>query len=243
MTVNISTRAAATTPSSASEVTLFLDSANNNALTAKYYDNTFKTLSGEPVQFTVSEPLTDALNDKLDHLTCAAAKGIISLTDLQTYMNSINLYYTSNIDANGNLTQSITTSSTAASTDDDFTVSLIIASAAISGGKYGSSFTGGVPGTANFFIAVDRNGVEGDIAISSTFEAGLNGFTLPIESVTYDSLGAVTTHANEIVEGTSFANGVITYDGTATTPGTYDLVISLTSGTVTKYVAIAITVS
>lgn len=243
MTINITSRASAAVPSSASEVTLFMDSGNNNALTAKYSNSTFKVLSDQPVQFTVSEPLTDALNDKLDHLTCAAAKGVITMAELQTYMDSINLYYTSNIDANGNLNQSITTSPVSGSSDDnDFTVDFFAETTSTSD-AFDISYSTGVSDTIQSLLSVDRNGLEGDIAVSATFPVGTPGITFSGESYTIDSLGAATTHTSIIAEGASLFDFTIDYDGTATTPGTYTGVITLTSGLVSKYIAVRIVVS
>lgn len=240
MTIDISTRASATTPSSATEVTLFLDSENNNALTAKYYDNTFKTLSGDPAQFSVAEPLTEFIDNVSEHLTCAVNKGTITLTDFQTYVNSLNLYYQSNIDSNGNLNQSVTTTPPSGVSASEFSVGYI---SPVSAGKLTFAITSTTPSSTAFYIDVDRNGIEGDIAYSVAFPTGVSGITMATNSYEVNSLGVTTANANEVAEGTSSLIGLFDYDGTAISAATYTAVITLIAGTVVKYIPVEIVVS
>lgn len=241
MNIPITTRGGAAIPTSG-EGTLFLDSANQNALTVKYSDCTYKVLSGEPVQFSVAQPLTDFINDSMSNLSCAAAKGIYPLSDLQTYINSINLYYTSNIDASGNLTQSITTTAPATTSNDTFTTGLISPSNA-SGSGMALAYTSPTPATTDNAIIIDRDGIDGDIAVSLVIPAGVSGLTLLGESFVSNSVGAVTSYANMIKEGSSSYSGEFTYDGTEITAGTYVAVIVLVSSTVTKYIPVTIVIS
>ena len=226
---------------------IFLDAQNNNALTAKYNDCTFRVLSAEPYQLTTSQSLIDAQNDILNNLSCAVAKGTISVADYQDFINSFNLYYTSFIDANGNLSQSLTTSQVTTPTPmvEDFTIF-----ATNPGNDINTviplAYTDTVAFARDFQINVDRNFVDDDLTVSAFFVDTIVQSSIVLTGVSsrVNSLGAVVTSGNNIIQaGTSQMIGSFTYDGTSISPGVYNGVLTVTNGTVSRYKAIELTVT
>jgi hypothetical protein len=237
MAFPITTRALAVVPGTA-EVTPFLDSANNNALTIKFSDCTYRVIDGTITQLESPTALTDALDKQLDHLTCAASKGIVSMADLTAYMQSYNLYFTSSLDASGNLVQSITSTAPAvAPAAADFTIS------SYSQGLNGSvimSSTALTAGTFALGLSIDRDGVAADVALSVSGAPA--GISIDLNSYISNSLGANVAYNNLVKAGTSLASGNIVYDATIAI-GSYTFVIVLTAGSVTKYLPVILTVS
>jgi hypothetical protein len=246
MTIEILNKSDVATPA-AGFATLFLDAQNNNALTAKYEDCTFRVLSAEPYQLTTSQSLIDAQNDILNNLSCAVAKGTISVADYQTFINSFNLYYTSFIDQNGNLSQSITTSQSTTPTPivEDFTIYATIPSNDLNT-IIPISVVGGVASSPDLEIIVDRNFVDDNLLCSIAFtDALVNGaITLDAYSYRVNSAGAVITSAlNNIQAGTSRITGEFVYDGTAIPAAVYTGILTITNGTISRYKIIQVTVS
>jgi len=236
-TLPITTRALAVVPN-ATEVTLFLDSANSNAMTVKFSDCTYRVIDGSVTQLESQTALTDALDKQLGHLTCAAAKGVVSMADLTAYMQAYNLYFTSSLDASGNLVQSITTTPpTGVVVTPDFTLS------GYSGVATGTlSITGAntVASTSNIEINVDRDGLAGDIAV--TLAGAPTGVTVSVNSFLTSALGVATAYPNTVKAGTSYVGGTINYDGAAVA-GTYTFTVVLSSGSVSRYIAVSLVIS
>jgi len=249
MTIEILSRSLVPTPNTG-EATLFLDIHNNNALTAKFSDCCFKVLSAEPYQLTTNQSLLDAQNDILNNLSCSVAKGVISMADYLTLINSFNLYFSSTIDSNGNLNQSITTTAPPPPpaptpiNEDLFDVDNVTFASGLNSYVAGvisiTSISSGAPGTANFKISVDKIGGNGAIFASaiafSTADIVFNG-----NSYVSDSLGSVTTSPTlTIIPGTSLLECSLEYEGVATA-GTYTSVITLIRGTVVRHIPISVT--
>ena len=246
MTIEILNKSDVATPLSGF-ANLFLDAQNNNALTAKYDDCTFRVLSAEPYQLTTSQSLIDAQNDILNNLSCAVAKGTISVADYQDFINSFNLYYTSFIDANGNLTQSITTSQSTTPTPivEDFTI-------------FGTSpsndentiipisVVDGVASSPDITIIVDRNFVDDNLTCSISFitPSADAAISLDVVSERVNSAGGIVTSGTNIIQaGTSTARGEFVYDGTSIGAGTYVGLLTITNGTISRYKIISLTVT
>jgi len=246
MTIEILNKSDVATPASGF-ATLFLDAQNNNALTAKYDDCTFRVLSAEPYQLTTSQSLIDAQNDFLDKVGCALLKGTITATEYQNILTNFNLYYTSFIDANGNLSQSITTSQSTTPTPivEDFTIftttptdddNILIPMAIVSGAV----------SSPDLDIIVDRNFVDDDLTVSVAFSnATLDAaMTLTGVSKRVNAAGATITSGNNIIQaGTSRFRGEISYNGAVLAPSTYIGLLTITNGTISRYKAIQVTVS
>lgn len=246
MTIEILNKTDVATPA-LGFATLFLDAQNNNALTAKYDDCTFRVLSAEPYQLATSQSLIDAQNDILNNLSCAVAKGTISVADYQTFINSFNLYYTSFIDANGNLQQSLTTSQNTTPTPivEDFTI-------------FGTSpsndentiipisVVNGVASSPDLTIIVDRNFVDDNLTCSISFvtPSVAGAITLDVVSERVNSLGGIVTSGTNVIQaGTSTARGEFVYDGTSIGAGNYVGLLTVTNGTISRYKIIELTVT
>jgi hypothetical protein len=246
MTIEILNKSDVVTPASGF-ATLFLDAQNNNALTAKYDDCTFRVLSAEPYQLTTSQSLLDAQNDILNNLSCAVAKGTISVADYQTFINSFNLYYTSFIDANGNLSQSITTSQSTTPTPivEDFTIYATIPSND-ENTVIPISVANGVASTPDVEIVVDRNFVDDDLTCSIDFiiPSADGAMSLSVTSQRVNSAGGIiTSGANIIQAGTSRARGEFSYNGASIGAGSYVGLLTVTNGTISRYKIITLTVT
>lgn len=239
MEIPILARTAVPTPTSGNGY-LFFDSGNANALTVKFIDCSFKVLSAEPYQLNESQSLLDAQNDFLDVLKCGVKNGTVTMTELQTLLESFQLYYSSTIDSNGNLNQSISYAAPAVVADTDFGIDTFTPVSAL-GDRISLSFTNTIAQSRNMTLELDRMGGSGDISVSLT--SPVLGITLDAYSYTSNSLGAITTSAqNVILDGVSYLVGSFDYDGTSVTTGTFTGTLTITKGTVSKFISVLIEV-
>jgi len=157
------------------------------------------------------------------------------------------LYYTSFIDANGNLSQSITTSQSTTPTPivEDFTIFGTNPSNDINT-IIPISIVNGVASSPDVTIIVDRNFVDDDLTVSIFFVDTIVQSSIVLTGVSsrVNQLGAVVTSGNNIIQaGTSQMIGEFIYDGTSILPGVYNGVLTVTNGTVSRYKAIQVTVT
>ena len=236
MEIPILTRTAATTPAIGNGF-IFFDTANSNALTVKFSDCTFKVLSAEPYQVKPSQSLLDAQADFLDGLKCALKNGQLTAVEYTNIMTTFQLYYQSNIDVNGNLNQAITTSPLP-STSVDFGISTYTP---LSGNVIYLTYTDTVAQNRAMTLEVDKMGGIGDITVA--FTSPVVGITLAANSYVSDSLGGVTTSAlNTIIDGTSVLSGLFVYSGVSITPGTYTGTLTISRGSINRYISVTIEV-
>lgn len=218
---------------------LFFDANNANALTVKFNDCSFKVLSAEPYQLNTSQSLLDAQNDFLDTLKCGIKNGTVTTTQLIEVMEAFQLYYSSTIDSNGNLNQSISYNAPALPSDD-FAISVLTPSTL--GNKIDLAYTSTVGATTATRIVVDRMGSTGDMSVS--FSSPNAAITLSGYSYVSNSSGVVITSAQGVIsDGTNTFIGEFTYDATAITAGTYTGVIIVSKGSVNHYAAVTIVIS
>lgn len=240
MNLQILQKSAVATPI-AGEVTLFMDADNNNALTAKFNNCTYKVLSAEPFQVKESQSLIDAQNDMLDKIGCALKAGVITAAEYQSIISTFQLYYTSTIDANGDLQQSISVNPPVNPASSGSGLSISAFEPTNDTGFIPLNITSGVADTRGLLIFTDRNGFTSDIAVTIN---GLDpSITLIANSYVSDANGVVTAYPGVVKEGTSKYVGVIDYDGSVIAPGVYTGTISFTAGQTTRYISVQVTVS
>lgn len=235
MEIPILSRQAATTPTSGNGF-LFFDSGNANALTVKFIDCSFKVLSAEPYQLNESQSLIDAQNDFLDVLKCGVKQGTVTMAELQTLLESFQLYYSSTIDSNGNLNQSISYTAPTVSSGD-FSISEIGANSNV----ITTAYTSGASANQDVYFEIDREGTIGDVAVS--FSSPFPSITLAGGSSVSNSLGTLVNSVDLIADGTSAYIGELIYDGTAIAVGVYTGVITVSNGSVNKFISVEITIS
>lgn len=239
MEIPILARTAATTPTSGNGF-LFFDVNNSNALTVKFIDCSFKVLSAEPYQLNASQSLLDAQNDFLDTIKCGIKNGTVTTTQLVEVMQAFQLYYSSTIDSNGNLNQSISYAAPAATTDE-FAISIIVPMTA-AGDKMELAYTSTVGATTSASIIIDRLGGSGVLGVA--FSSPNAAITFEGYSYESNSAGTVTTSTQGVITAnTSTLVGLFTYDGTAIAPGTYTGVLTVSKGTINHYISVEITIS
>lgn len=94
---------------------IFFDADNGNILTSKDSQGNF-TIVGETPNIDTSkldDCLCEVLKETSDDLSCAVGKGIITASELESYMNNFNLYSTTTYDpATGSFSHGITSSPT-----------------------------------------------------------------------------------------------------------------------------------
>jgi hypothetical protein len=197
-------------------------------------------LSAEPYQVSPSQSLLDAQADFLDGLKCALKNGQLTAVEYTNIMTTFQLYYQSNIDVNGNLNQSITTSPLP-STAVDFGLTSF-SPATVLGDKITLSAASGFVSSSNMNIEIDKMGGSGDIVV--LFTSPVPGLTLDAYSYVSDSLGNVTTSSqNTIIDGTSKLLGSFDYAGGAFAPGVYVGSVMISRGSINKYISVEIYIS
>lgn len=238
MILPITTRALATTPSNPGEAFAFLDSGNANALTLKYQDCTYQVIQGQIKQLEANTALNEALDKVLDKLTCAVAKGTISMAEYNSFISNFNLYFVSELNASGDLNQSITsTPPDQVPSDDNFVVSDF---APIDAGVMALAGANGVASSTDLTLSIDRDGVEGDVAVA--LSGAPAGVTISGNSYISDNAGVNVAYPDVIKQDSSLFDGAIAYDGTAAA-GTYTFAITLTAGLVTKNISVSLTIA
>lgn len=243
MNIEILSRSAVPSPTSG-HAYLFFDADNNKALTARFSCGSFRVLSEGLTSNVINQSLIDAQNDILNNIGCAVSKGVVSMADYILLLNAFNLYYQKVIDSDGNIIESITTTHPTPpvpSSSDDFDVSFISGVPYLNGVISIGTISSGGAATASFSVIVDKKGAgSGDIvATVSTFSGG-SDLTLTGNSYVSDNLGVVTTSSSlTIVNGTSLLYCTLAYGGVAVA-GTYTALITLTRGSVVRYIPISV---